>query len=247
MKKILFLLTTMLSASLIGGTLAANTGMNPLECITGAFLVICSLGFITMPAGVLFSVPAFCFKIAADITPNCIDPITRGVNDKLWLINHSDITSITYNNTNPLIVEAITLASGAKAYVYQGERASVSPKAEGKSVKHGFEYTHTVEALLFDLSPTTKAEVAKLCRGRLVAVCLNSYKGTGGNAALEIYGLESGLLCLKVEKDPRNKDSLGAISFTLATDAEDSESSLAKPLFITDFATSLAVITSLQD
>ena len=56
------------------------------------------------------------FGIAADILKDCAAPPTAGVEAVAYAFNRSDIDSVTYDQSNPRLVTAITLASGAKAY-----------------------------------------------------------------------------------------------------------------------------------
>ena len=194
----------------------------------------------------LCSIPVFCYRITNHLEPNCTDPPIAGVNDRMWVINKSDIAAVTYNNANPLIVEGIALNSGCFAWVYQGQRNSNKPKSILKVTKYSKMYMHSVGFLIFDNSPTTKAQLELLDGGRFVIITQNNAKGTGGNAALEIYGIESGLIVSKNERDPTNNDTQGAYD-VMADSLEDSpESHVPRTLFLTDFPTSLAIITAIQ-
>ena len=242
---ILFLVSVLFSSMIFGGIISQNTGINPYEMIVGLFLSFSLLGFISMPAGSLFSVPAFCYKISADIAVNCANPPIAGVNDRFWLINLEDIAAITYNNSNPLIIEGIALNSGCFAWTYQGQRNSNKPKSMLKPTKFGKCYIHSAEVHVFDNSPTTKKQLELLDGGKVVAIFQNNAKGTGGNAALEIYGLESGLIVSKDERDPTSNDTQGAYDITLTSMEDSPEQHVPFTLFLTDFPTSLAIVTAL--
>lgn len=192
-----------------------------------------------------------CGKINANLMPDCTTPLHGGVDDLLYLINWADISDqnaiILRNGVNPQIIENIILSSGALAYYYQGKNGSVHPSYKMVVQKYARVYEHNISAIVFDITPTGKAQLETLAQGRVVAIAQNRYKGTGQNCAFEVYGLDAGLLLSALSRDPMNADSAGAFEITLTTDtkAEAYEGHLPATFFKTDYPTTQALVNAL--
>lgn len=187
-----------------------------------------------------------CGDINAGIAANCANPLQAGTEDTLVLLNRRQIASLTKNGTNPQIIEDIIMESAALGYVFEGLNNSIAPKSsmvKGRYFKH---WSHEVDFIAFDVSPASKAVVESMKDGDLVAIIYNKYKGLTGNSAFEIYGLYAGLKSETIERDINNAETQGAFHILLKTDEERGlEPYQPQTLFITDYATSLAVIEGL--
>lgn len=188
---------------------------------------------------------SICGKISANITIDCLNPLQGGVDDRLILINSEDISSITRNVTNPQIIEAIILASGTIGYEVEGKNQSVDGKQTFVKQKYSEVFDHEVNFYVFDITPDIKLQLEKMSKGKLVALLQNNFKGAGGNAAFEIYGLDAGLRLSAMDKDTNNVDTQGAYFVTLKTNDVSKEPHLPATLFLTDYATSLAIVNGL--
>src|SRR3990170_3164038 len=73
---------------------------------------------------VVMFVSPVCAALEGNLEPDCDFPIQGGVDDLLYLINKSDILSVTRNGLNPQIIEDIILVSGATAFKVQGQNNS---------------------------------------------------------------------------------------------------------------------------
>lgn len=189
-----------------------------------------------------------CGDISANILNNCTYPLQAGTEDTLILINRSDITNgtVTRNGTDNEIIENIILPTGTTGYVYQGVRNSHKPQFTTVKVGPFQRWSHQIEFLAFDPTSTGKAQMQKLKDGDIVAIVYNKYKGDSGKGAFEIYGFDAGLKNDLIKRDPNSADTQGAFSIILKTDPDTGlEPFPPKSLFITNYATSLAVAEGL--
>lgn len=107
-------------------------------------------------------------------------------------------------------------------------------------------WSHEVDFLAFNVLAADKKQIEKLKNGDIVAIVYNKFKGVSGNGAFEVYGFDAGLRVDTAERDVSNADTQGAFSIKLMSDqAVGLEPFLPKTLFITDYATSLAVVEGL--
>lgn len=189
------------------------------------------------------SLVSVCGAISGNIAFDCDVPMQSGTRDKAWIINLEDIDVITYN-TNKMIVEEITLKVGKTAYFIDGQNNSIMPKCSLVKLAYTDMYDHIVKMLGFDISPTVKENLEGMKSGRYVVITENVYKGTSGNSAFEIYGLNVGLEITILEKDPNNQDTQGAFDFTFATN-KNKEPKMPLTFFDTDYATTKALIEGL--
>jgi hypothetical protein len=188
-----------------------------------------------------------CAQISSDILVNCDYPLFTGVKDRLFLFNFSDFedATLTRNGVNTQIIEDIILASGAVGYTIEGQNNSIMPKQAFVKGTYSSKWDHEVGFIAWSLSPTVKDQVEKLGKGRVVAIVENNYKGDTGNAAYEIYGLDCGLILETAERDPNNQETDGGFQITLKSSERSKEPHLPASVFITDYATTKALVESL--
>lgn len=187
-----------------------------------------------------------CGKISANIELDCDHPLQAGTEDTLILINREDIVSTTRNGSNNEIIENIILASGTTGYMYQGQNNSIKPKASMVKIGVFKRWSHQLDFMAFGADAPTKAQMQKLKDGDTVAIVYNKFKGTAGNAAFDVYGLDAGLKSATIERDGVNQETQGAFQISLMSDAETGlEPFLPKTAFITNYATTLAMVETL--
>jgi len=195
--------------------------------------------------GILLAVSPVCAALAGELEPDCDFPIQGGVDDLLYLINKSDIASVTRNNTNPQIIEDIILVSGAVAFRVQGQNNSNNTRWELVKQRYTRMYNHFVDFVGFDLSPSGYERYEELANALVVAVVINNYRGENGNAAIKIYGLDAGLRAVTIAQDMASADTQGAVQIAIGSDDINKEPHTPATLFDTDYATSLAIIEGL--
>ncbi len=84
-----------------------------------------------------------------------------------------------------------------------------------------------------------------LTKGKFVVIYENVYQGDAGEATFEIMGMDSGLVCTKLDRDPMNADTQGAYDVTLASADQSRENHTPATLFLTSYAVSKAIINAI--
>ncbi len=188
-----------------------------------------------------------CGKISAGLTIDCNNPLQAGAEDQLILINRDDWldATITYNVTNPEIIESVVLASGVVAYSYQGKNNSIAPKYEFIKQTYAEVYSHEVNFKVFNVDSVAKEQLEKMAKGSMVAIVQNKFKGTDGNSAFEVYGANAGLNVSQNIRDVINQENQGAFDVILKSDEASLEPHMPKTFFITDLATTKAAVEGL--
>ncbi len=184
---------------------------------------------------------AACAKITIGATVNCNAPISGGTGTRMILFNFDDkdTATVTADGT----ISALTLAN--PGFEYEGQKLSHHPSYE--MVKKPFTnvFKHQVEFLVFNFTQTMKANLQKMSKGKIVAVVENNYQGTAGETAFEVYGYNTGLFVEEMKRDANDTDNQGAFVIKLSSDEAALESVLPQALFLTDYATSKAIVDSL--
>jgi len=188
-----------------------------------------------------------CDNLTAGIAYDCANPPSGGANDRLILLNFSDVeaATITYDGTNPIIVENIVLAGAAVGYVFEGLNNSNEPRSAMVKGRYVNGYDHEVRFKCFDNSPAAKLQLGKLDGALIVAIVQNNRKGASGNSAFEIYGLQTGLRLQELERILADAETQGAYNLLIRNDEISRPSSLPHTLWDTDFATTLAIVNGL--
>ena len=204
-------------------------------------LTLLAFGKVT---GKSYAMATVCGAISASIGFDCDNPMQAGTEDKAWIINKSDIDSITYN-TNKMIVEDINLKVGKTAFTISGRNNSIMPSTALIKNTYTDVFDHIVNMVLFDISPAQKENLTGMISGKYVIVTENKFRGATGNSAFEIYGLDTGLELTVLTKDPNNADTQGAFSGTFATN-KNKEPKMPRTVFITSYAATLAMLEGLE-
>jgi hypothetical protein len=186
-----------------------------------------------------------CGLLSAGLTLSCTNKLVGGVSPNVWIANKDDIDTWTYDGTNSLIVDSITMKATKAFYLFEGKLKSTEPAA--RTVKGSYDNTweHEVKIRAFDISPATLKAVAAMKDSQVVIIVQNNTKGTAGNSKYDIYGLEGGLFCELAERLPQNADDAGAWNITYKTQEYAREANPPYRLFDTDEATTDAIIAAL--
>lgn len=188
-----------------------------------------------------------CGNISAGQIFDCLNPLQAGSENTMLLMNRGDIASTTRNGVDNEIVENIILNSGALAYNFEGQDSSNAAKANVVKVSVFRKWNHEVNFMAFGVDAETKEQMQKMKDSEIVAIIYNKNKGTDGDAAFEMYGLDSGMKVEAMESDKTNADSQGAFVIQLKSNEETGlEPFPPKTVFDTDYATTLAMLDGLQ-
>lgn len=186
---------------------------------------------------------AICGKLTEDILKNCDDPLQAGTRDECKIINFDELTTFTRNAASGAI-EAVTQTTPGSAVVMDGQKNSIIPRTEMVPVGVYEKFDHEVSIMGMDISPEIKKDLESGKEGRYIIFVENFHKGTDGNAAFEIYGLESGLELKGLTREPNNADTQGGFQLRFYTDL-NKEPRLPASLFLTDYATSKSIYDAL--
>lgn len=184
--------------------------------------------------------------IAANIAPDCAHPIVSGYTGRGILINWKDVKTLTYSGTNPRIVTAITLETGAKVSVVDniGFDQPLNGSNSTSTGDDGFvKYDKTV-VLNIPLrgAGTAKDIVEPLHTSALGFLLIAEKKDKVGDGSFELIGLEQGL---KANADgvTRNEyENGGSVVATMSC----RETHFENTLFDTDYSTTLAAFEALM-
>lgn len=186
-----------------------------------------------------------CEELTAGIAYDCDNPPTGGANDRLILVNFDDIDgSVTFDGSNPLLVTNITSGAGS-GFNFEGHNNSNEPRAALVKGRYVNGYDHEVRFKCFSNAPATKDQLRRLDGALVVAIVQNNHKGADGNAAFEIYGLETGLRLQELERIIADAETQGAYNLLLRNDDISKPSTLPHTLYDTDFATTKAIVDGL--
>ena len=186
-----------------------------------------------------------CGKITASIYQDCDNPIVGGTKDRLILMNLIDVESYTEELLNPIIITALTLVSGAVAYEIEGKNNSNRPLSELVRGAYSEAWAHQADFIAFKTDGATKKQVEYMAQGRMVAIIERNYKGSAGNSAFEVYGLDSGLIMTEGRSDLADADTMGAFNIVLRSQETSLEKHLPRAFFDTSYAVTKAKVDAL--
>jgi hypothetical protein len=187
-----------------------------------------------------------CGGITSGADYDCDAPVVPGVNQRLLLGNLDDIESITFNITTPSLIEGITMKSTKAMFPFQGVRQSLTPSYEMVPGTVSVGYNHIVPFLAFDISQEAKDNYEKMALGKLFAILENKNAVGNGNSIFEVYGINVGLEANAMTRAASDQESGGAFNITLQTpENEGKEPKLPQSFFLTDYATTLALVDAL--
>ena len=191
--------------------------------------------------------PNGCENIDKNLLLDCVNPLVGGTNDRLILIPFEtwQNLTVTYDNTNPIIITAIAPGSPTPGYVYEGKNNSVNPSATGVKLTYSYAFDHVVNFKVFSNTPDTKDQLQRHGSKKVVAIVQTNYTGESGNGAFHVYGAKTGLELSEITQTPNDADTLGAYYVTLQNNETSRPSTLPHTIFNTDFATTKAIVDAL--
>lgn len=169
---------------------------------------------------------------------DCANPLQGGTLPRIVLFNKADILSTTAGTT-PGLITAITLSSGASGYAFEGFRNSNTPTVEKKSATSGQAlYKHQLNFFVYENTQLAKNNIEKMGNGSFVAMIINAKPDA---QSFELLGLGNGLFM--ADGVINNKvENNGAYNIIMASLDTLGEAKLPQTLFVTDYATTLALV-----
>lgn len=183
-----------------------------------------------------------CPGINQDAFLDCTKPLAAGVKDMLYLFNLSDIETIIENETNPNLIEGLTLKAGANIFRFEGRNNSIEPRSALVKGRYSVTFDHELVFKMFNVENAMKEQLQYLCNSKVVAIVENNYSGQFGQVPFEIYGLRTGLEMTALERVVNDSETQGAYNCTLATSEQIKEPYLPATLYFTNYATTKAII-----
>lgn len=186
-----------------------------------------------------------CSLISAGLSPSCTNPLIAGVNDRLILMNKSEISGISYDVTETEIIDAVTLVSGASAYAYQGQNFSNEPSSRAVVGRYAKRVEHQIDFLIFGEGNIVKEQLNLMLQGKLCAIIQNQYEGTDGDSAFTFYGVQQGLQVAEMEQLKYDQETLGAYRISLKSMDQALEAKLPNVFYDTSFVATKALVDGL--
>ena len=185
-----------------------------------------------------------CGLLTANLGINCDEPMVSGVNDRIWIMNKSEVDSFTYGASKETI-SAIVLASGKTAFTVNGKNDSVDPKTELAKARFSTNQNHEVIFRVFDNSVAIKTQINKMQNGKFVIVVENNHVNSAADSAFEVYGEIAGLELVESNRMPTDVESEASWLMTFRSPERSKEPRVPATFLDTDYATSLAALDAL--
>ena len=184
------------------------------------------------------------FGIAADILKDCAAPPTAGAEMFAYAFNRRDIDSVTYDQSNPRLVTAITLADGAKAYKIENFKKEIDAGFDLVTSDTNIDkFNQYVKFEAWGIDSDTVKALDEL--SDLVIIVERKNKGADGDGAFQIYGLQTGLY--KSSDTMRANTASGKRIIELTNQAEEESTVSYHVFFDTDYATTKAAVEALLE
>lgn len=174
-------------------------------------------------------------RLTENIMFDCANAPVGGIEQNVVLINKDDIdvTSITTDLANDLVVNQISLKEGATGYLLTGVKQSNGKAWElVKKENAPDKFKHTFSGVIFNPSSENKQQAAALAKGsKYVAIVEQVWKGAGSKDAFEILGLTSGLEIATMTNSSKENDNM--IMFELSSADGFEEATMPKNFLLT--------------
>lgn len=154
------------------------------------------------------------YLISSDIEGyDCTNPMVKGAKPDGLIINRKDINmgSIAYDASNPFLITALPLASGATAYniVQGGKTPYTGTQQEMVEGTYVNTFTNTLQFVILTQDSATAKQIQALMNGEFVAILQNN------NGSFQVYGLEGGLHASAMVRELYNDDTLAGWLVTM--------------------------------
>lgn len=172
----------------------------------------------------------------------CATPLQGGIggDSRLVLYNINEIT-FTYSGSVPGLITAVTLASGASGYVFEGYQASLKPSVElVEAASTQSLWKDIINFLAFGNSQLLKNTIDTMKNGKYIGLIENNGKN---DDSFEFYGVGSGLR-LKAQKVRDLQENNSAYNLMLATADNEPEAVLPATFLATNYAGTVTAIAA---
>lgn len=156
------------------------------------------------------------YLVGRDITANCTNLIRPGLQGIGYIINKSDIESVSESDG---IVDGIALKTGKKAYQIQqvGQRPFNGTNIQLQQGDFVNTFNKVVSFVILDNSPSISKEVVEpLANGEFVVILENKYADEADKNYFEIVGLETGARATDLSQDKYENQAGWTVELTEA-------------------------------
>jgi len=136
-------------------------------------------------------------KINAGFALGTDEPVTAGIEDVIYVFNQDDFT-LTFDTTNPLIVNGLTAINAAKVYKFEGTNNSFNTTSKLAKTSVGPRYTEEIDFNVAGFSIDIKTQLQAMGYGRVCAIAVNNYNSS--DTAIELFGAVNGLILTDAER-----------------------------------------------
>jgi len=178
---------------------------------------------------------------------SCSDPLAVGIEQRLFLANLEDVASFTFDGTDDNLITAIAMESGKTFFEFEGLKQSISFQEEFVPKPYSTAYKLTVDFSVFDVSASQRRNLEAMVFQPQVAILFGPNDSSLGNGFCNVLGVNAGLDVITSIRIPADNETGGAYRVQLATpDAGGIENGYSKPMFVTDYAATLAAVVALK-
>lgn len=180
--------------------------------------------------------------LTTDILFDCDNAPIGGIEVDVLLFNREDldITAVTFDGANKLLMTNFQLLSGKTGYKVQGIKQVMGASSElVKKETSSDAWKHTFNGILLNFSAANKLELQSMAEGAsLVAMVELKWKGANNEDAFQVLGYKSGLELNESVWNTKEND--GTASFILSSVDGFEEPKQIYTLLETDYATTKA-------
>lgn len=141
-----------------------------------------------------------------DITIDCDNPITKGLEANGVIINRQDVdfAATVFDATRKNIIKTLVLKTGKKGYeVYcPGSTPFTGTKTSLEKGTYKNKWTNDLPLVVLDNGPEVCEDIIEgLANGEYIVILRNKHKGSEGSAEYQVYGYYQGLRAETIEND----------------------------------------------
>ena len=155
--------------------------------------------------------------IKQGISPDCANPLIKGLEPDGVIINRSDIDFANCVVTGN-VVSALVLKDGAWGYpvTQMGATPFTGTQSTMTSGTYRNTWQHNVAIAVLDNGPSVAENVIDaLANGTFVVILRNKFKGADGRSEFQVYGYYQGLHASAIDEDKYSEDLDGGWLVTL--------------------------------